>query len=1188
MNKIKFNLIIVMILLVLFSFNIPGVSGAETFTCEEGGENVISDTGDYTLENCEGEEVTIEANNVEIVGGESRRLIVNGGYFKISGGTIIPFEESALNVMGYGSKITGNVNIGGTVYVKDGSVTIEGGTINAEKVIAAVWVRDGIAIIMGGTIKGGTHDVYVMSGSVTIAGDAKLMGAKNGVSVNGGGTAKISGGIINGFVSSMDKGVITGKSGYVIDNDGEGGHFYYLWEKGVNIRETPKGTFVCEEQKENGIFTEGEYTLENCEGKEVTIYANNVEIVGGDSGDLIVKGNNFKISGGTITGGFYGVHVHGGKAEINGGTIIGDCGVCVDSGKAEINGGKITGRDDGVRVDSGKAEINSGIIIAINGDNVISDRDGVIIGKVGYTATRKDRGYIWEKEVLVDSNSGDSSDSLLNPQSDSGDSSGSWTYQSAIDKIKNENWETHKYKKHKEFVIQLHNGKLITDEELDKIDGGFFGFGQKNMQYVLDLLQTHKGDQTTDKTAKSEETVGSAVVVNDVAKTSLEQLIDLLGDNSLAEDLEYLRQSEIDSEIKWRQEKRDGLNKIIMGNDNDVSTHGSRRRINEVEEVTREIEMLQNVDVVQIRKDAQKKLDREKAERRHVLDLENDMAISDEKWLAKKIHEWNSTNNFVDSNPEKAKEMNIKKQPKPTISDRPVRKGDSKSGILYVFVKDNTTKKRLEGVSVKFGDLEVEGTRDNMGGYIIGDIPPGKDMVVFELEGYESITQKVKIKAGKVTSVDIALTKKEVEKEKQLETSNYPFSGSCDECEKLWGMSKPMSFKYISPNSGESETISDFRSFKGDVGSVPLTGIVGVIDTKFPNKKFNIYYVKNGKIWRVLGSKLINKGLKGSAPKTCAALKSLDQKIECVEYDKKLSIWIEGIVELKVLPLAKDLGKAPTSEENIEYEMLAVVTSNKEGERSTHPHLLVSADNTGEGGSLDFEYRPFIYEPPYTPEFKDGYKIENLEIIIRKKKEQKVIGRIYYDLENLEKEITTMTNSGGFEDPVIKFTMTKSFVYTVGEGVEEENEKETFDITNAKIKDGKITGVKNMGEAKAKLKDRLVDVLGIDVEDTIIGVKESNEVFSADYDNLKGFKIQIGSDTSGDKGLAKFSSAIPQLTTLDSKGIKTIDDLKLSFKFKEVKDGEMIFDVYLLIKRKENEDYQEISLELQEAIQLNE
>ncbi|MCA9485606.1 MAG: hypothetical protein KC506_02065, partial [Nanoarchaeota archaeon] len=60
-----------------------------------------------------------------------------------------------------------------------------------------------------------------------------------------------------------------------------------------------------------------------------------------------------------------------------------------------------------------------------------------------------------------------------------------WTYETALKEIVS---KTGDYGNNKEFVNQIHDAGLLTDDQFKEIKGGWFGIGEENMDYVHELL----------------------------------------------------------------------------------------------------------------------------------------------------------------------------------------------------------------------------------------------------------------------------------------------------------------------------------------------------------------------------------------------------------------------------------------------------------------------------------------------------------------------------------------------------------------------------------------------------------------------------------------------------------------------------------------------------------------------------
>jgi len=77
-----------------------------------------------------------------------------------------------------------------------------------------------------------------------------------------------------------------------------------------------------------------------------------------------------------------------------------------------------------------------------------------------------------------------------------------WTHQSAINTINSDFQLSDKYKDHKDFVKALYDPhKLIDADQLDEINGGWFGIGQKDMEFVRTILIGNMGGESEDETA---------------------------------------------------------------------------------------------------------------------------------------------------------------------------------------------------------------------------------------------------------------------------------------------------------------------------------------------------------------------------------------------------------------------------------------------------------------------------------------------------------------------------------------------------------------------------------------------------------------------------------------------------------------------------------------------------------------
>ena len=273
-----------MILLVLFSFNIPGVSGEEssTFICEEEKAkyniiNLPSETEPQVSfgETCKKYIIKVTSGTYYFVAGRIGGLMVEGANTVVSvkmGMTIKGYNKGVyvdggtVNIIKDGT-VTGNID--GVYIVNGGEANIKGGKVTGGHEGVYIWY--GTANIETGSEIEGGYGVWVNSDSGTANINGGIVkGKEAGVLVKGGGTANIKGGTISGTIKGgygvyVHTGMATIETGSTIKGDDRGVYVYQSWSK-ANI----KGGRIIGKVVSRGknSITGGVYTLKEKVGDD--------------------------------------------------------------------------------------------------------------------------------------------------------------------------------------------------------------------------------------------------------------------------------------------------------------------------------------------------------------------------------------------------------------------------------------------------------------------------------------------------------------------------------------------------------------------------------------------------------------------------------------------------------------------------------------------------------------------------------------------------------------------------------------------------------------------------------------------------------------------------------------------------------------------------------------------------------
>lgn len=325
---------------LLSGLTIPESGGNLTIT-----DSSVGKTGKLALaDTAAGNTVTVSGGSLTLSGGTvaggAKGFGINalGGTVTISGGTVSCDSDGGIAVM------VDNANAQGTVAVTGGEITSSGtgGT--------AMQVSSGTATISGGRISAsGTRGIgMVANGGVINVSDGEVSSANSIAMGIGGGEVNISGGKVTGTsgngIEERD-GVLTMTGGEVT-----GGNM------GISV-------------------SGGELTM-----WDGTVSSNNVGI--SVSGEMT---GNVEISGGSVSGGSYGVYIDETyslefSVNISGGTVssTGGTAILASSGAVTVSGGAVTGYSCGIQ-NSGNAKVT------ISGTAVITltaepSEDGILTG----------------------------------------------------------------------------------------------------------------------------------------------------------------------------------------------------------------------------------------------------------------------------------------------------------------------------------------------------------------------------------------------------------------------------------------------------------------------------------------------------------------------------------------------------------------------------------------------------------------------------------------------------------------------------------------------------------------------------------------------------------------------------------------------------------------------------------------